>query len=237
MKISIYTVTMGRELYLKRLVSSVVKNLRKEHEVIHHIAFNGYERSNEIHEWLLEQLSSTLTFLGEKNYNIILQTWPNRCAAGEANNNLISKFDLNTELCIKADDDCVWVSDNFLDHVIEVYRLLGPASFSPFPVGLINNLAGPPGKNRYVLYGENTDTYYTFREVDHIGGFGRITPYDILKEYKWDNKSNGEDVDFSRFCQKQNIPMFYLENALIIEHSESTIGQFERYGGEYFGRK
>jgi len=237
MKFEILTVTMGREYYLKKLINSVVRNLGPEHEVIHHIAFNGYPLSGEMKEWMMNECKKVLTFLPEKSYNILVYQWQDKVAAGEANNRLIGEMNPESDLCIKADDDCEWVSSHYLDHAAEASKLFGMnAIISPFPVGLINNLAGPPAKDRFVLWGENTSTYYTFREVNHIGGFARISPMKWTKAYKWHNLSNGEDVDFSHFCQQQNIPMFYLENSLIVEHQESTMGQHERYE-EYFHNK
>lgn len=240
MKIGIYTVTMGRDLYLKRLVNSIIKNINTPHQIGHHIAFNGYDPGDEMTEWLMNRAKNIMEFRPEKDWNnfvIYYQVWPKRLDAGAANNSILYTMG-DYDLCIKADDDCLWVSENYLDHVVEIWRLFSNenVSFSPFPVGLINNLGGPRSDNRMVMYGENTDTYYTFREVDHIGGFARITPTAFLRSHTWAETSNSEDVEFSYYCREKKVPMYYLENSLIVEHQESTLGQHQRYS-EYFDKK
>jgi hypothetical protein len=122
--------------------------------------------------------------------------------------------------------------------VKEIARIKPDIVFSPYPVGLINNPGGPRGNRHEVIYSEVTDTYYTLRYVSHVGGFARISP-SFTKNWKFDNDlipgiSGSEDSQFSLKCQQLNIPMAYLENAIVVEHQESTLGQHSRYGNNYF---
>jgi hypothetical protein len=59
-----------------------------------------------------------------------------------------------------------------------------------------------------------------------------------MQQFYWPNDSSHaagrEDVNFSEFCGIRGIPMYYLENALVVEHQESTLGQHARYGENYF---
>jgi len=84
-----------------------------------------------------------------------------------------------------------------------------------------------------VEYSVETDTYYTFRKVHHVGGFARIMPVEYFKQINFTN-THSEDTECSTWCNNNNIPMYYLENALIVEHQESTLGQHARYGEKYF---
>jgi len=149
---------------------------------------------------------------------------------------------LKGDIIIKMDEDCVLRSPNFFTHVKEVHTMFPRLVFSPFPVGLINNLGGPPSDQRGVVHGEKTDTYYTFRAVNHIGGFCRISPANPTKEWVFDydkseTSSGTEDGQHSQKCITEGLPMVYLENALIVEHQESTLGQHKRYGEDYFGKR
>jgi hypothetical protein len=84
---------------------------------------------------------------------------------------------------------------------------------------------------RKVIYDKNKDTYYTIRYVNHIGGFCRITNSSLIKEIDFSmspDNGHAEDVLLSCVCKYKKIPMFYLENGLIVEHQESTLGQKER---------
>ena len=109
---------------------------------------------------------------------------------------------------------------------------------------LINNPGGVPRlAPQFVSYGSETDTFYTLRPVDHVGGFARIAPRELVKDWVLASDRNipgasgNEDIQFSRLCVQNNIPMYYLENALIVEHQESTLGQHARYGKDYFGER
>jgi hypothetical protein len=72
--------------------------------------------------------------------------------------------------------------------------------------------------------------------VNHIGGFARISPSEIYQQIHFTDNHN-EDGEFSNFCNSMNIPMFYLENDLVVQHQESTLGQHQRYGEGYFGKR
>lgn len=225
--ISIFTITLGRELYIKRLIESI-SLLGGNYDFEHYICFQGVKPS--------EDLLTYIKNLDER-YNIHLELWDKNYGIGEAINKILPK--LKGDITIKLDDDAVLRSPNYFSHVKEINRLFPDIVFSPFPVGLINNLGGVQSSNRFVHYGENTDTYYTFRVVNHIGGFARISPTNIIKTFKFpndlsSNNSGNEDVNFSNYCNQEGVMMCYLENALIVEHQESTLGQHERYGENYF---
>lgn len=221
--ISIYTITMGRELYLKRLISSIMNNIHYSNDFEYYIGFQGVKPSDNL-LYYIENFKKICP-------NIYLEIWDSNCGSGEANNKIIPK--LNGDIIVKLDDDALIQSSNYFEHIKEINRLIPNSIFSPFPVGLINNLGGVLSNERRVIYGENTDIYYTLRKVNHIGGFGRISPSNICKQYTWpydlsEITSGNEDTNFSNFCKLKNIDMYYLENSIIIEHQESTLGQIER---------
>lgn len=223
--ISIYTITMGREYYLKKLIESINKN-SGDIEYEHHIGFQGISPSDELMD----------TYL--KNKKIYL--WKENCGAGEANNRIIPN--LKGDIIVKLDDDAVIYSPDYLIRVREISNLLNnECVFSPYPVGLINNPGGVPSKSHHVRYSKELDIYFTFRQVVHIGGFGRICPKKVVNNFIWPNDLNpstsgNEDTSFSRYCLANNTKMYYLENGLVIEHHESTLGQHKRYE-KYFGNR
>jgi hypothetical protein len=231
MKIDILTITLGRELYLKRLLNSFCKlsNYQK-HEVNYHIIYQG-EPSKDFLEYL------------EFECPIYARKWPSTLklhlnkdepqSVGEVLKQFRNYNKEHADYLWKLDDDALLRSDNFLDHVEEIFKHVGEAVISPYPVGLINNPGGVLSKKHTVIYSEKMDAYYTLREVGHVGGFARIMPYDIFSKIKFSN-SHSEDTECSTYCSVYNKPMFYLENALIVEHQESTLGQHKRYGEGYF---
>ena len=221
--ISIYTLTLGREYYLKQLVTSI-EDLGGAGNYEHHICFQGVKPSSDLARFLDKPRITT-------------HLWEDNVGIAEGMNKIIPL--LHGDIILKMDDDCVLRSTNFFKHVEEVHRLHPNIVFSPYPVGLINNPGGPKGHAHVVSYGENTDTYYTLRFVNHIGGFARISPSARVKNWTFTGdlikgQSGNEDGQHSKKCIESRIGMAYLENALIVEHQESTLGQHERYGEKYF---
>lgn len=164
-------------------------------------------------------------------YNKTLVPLESKHSIGAVLNSVKNK--LSADLIGKIDDDCELVSPNFFKHLQQIYSLKPNSVISPFPVGLINNLGGPGANHREVVYGPVTDIFYTFRNVSHVGGFCRFSPVSVYKNLTFSDSHN-EDGEHSSYCRSNNIPMFYLENNLICQHQESSLGQHERYGETYF---
>jgi glycosyltransferase involved in cell wall biosynthesis len=219
-KISIFTLTMGRWFYLQNLINSIEYDEGIEHFII----FQGVSPTEELTQLMLDKKIKPI-FLA-KNIGIAMAM------------NLIYKK-LSGDIIIKFDEDAKIVSKDFFKHVREIHSMSPKLVFSPYPVGLINNPGGVLSKNHQVGYSRNTDTYYTMRVVNHIGGFARISPREFTIDWVFNDDliegvSGNEDGQHSTKCVQENIPMAYLENCLIVEHQESTLGQHKRYGEEYF---
>jgi hypothetical protein len=233
MIIDIYTFTLGRKLYLDNLVKSIENNLYYGTYTINHtIVFQGCNPFPvyNCHEFYDEDIGSYT------NYNQKIIHWKENVGIAEGMNKILPT--LNGNIIIKMDDDCKIISNDFFDHVIAIHSLKPNAVFSPFPVGLINNRGGPAPTSHEVVYNDSKDVYYTFRKVNHIGGFCRISP-GFTNKWTFSPDlipgiSGNEDGQHSQKCIQNNIEMFYLDNALIVEHQESTLGQHARYGEAYF---
>lgn len=222
--ISIYTFTLGREFYLTRLIESIEKN-RGNNNYEHYVCAQGVS------------LSETTKKIIKSSYNTTLIEWDVNEGIASGMNKIIPK--LKGNILLKLDEDALLCSPNFFNHIEEINRLAPHLVFSPYPVGLINNPGGPRGSNHQVIHSEKLNTFYTLRLVNHIGGFARISPSKYTKNWKFeydksDSASGTEDAQHSSLCIKNKIPMAYLENCLIVEHQESTLGQHQRYGEKYF---
>lgn len=221
---------MGRWNYLHKALSSIERSLDEFNKVKVHVYSQGLDYPN--------------TFVNQWNHArewIAFNKFTKNIGIANAMNYIIPT--LTRPLIMKMDEDCEIVSRNFFIHIREINKLKPKLVFSPYPVGLINNPGGPPKNRHEVIYGEPLDTYYTFRYVSHIGGFARIAPRELVKDWKLpddldpQNKISGtEDGHHSAKCLASGIEMAYLENALIVEHQESTLGQHQRYK-EYFATR
>lgn len=228
--ISIITFTMGRPKYLRALINSVMETNSFFQDFEHLVFYQGIKPTKEEKQYFEDNcVGYPLKVIElDKNYG-----------PGVGSNLAKKHINEKSKRVMRADDDCVFRSPLYLSHVIEISGLIPNSVFSPFPVGLINNLGGPQAiSDRFVKYSKILDTYYTFRPVNHVGGFARICPTDLFMGCTWPEEnlvgtSGNEDGYFSNYVKSKNIPMYYLENALIVEHNESTLGQHERYK-EYF---
>ena len=228
--ISIYTFTLGRTYYLDRLIASVIESARSYPGVVeHHICFQG-----------VTPAESTLTLVrnhGVKSLRFEVHEWPQNLGIAVGMNRIIPALD--GEMVIKMDDDCLIHSRGFFEHVEAVAELKPTAFFSPFPAGLLGKVVGGvPGSRRSVGYSPKTDTYYTFRPVSHLGGLCRISPARLVRGWVLEpdllrGGSGSEDTQYSARCRREGIDMYYLENALIVEHQETALGQGVRYK-QYF---
>lgn len=216
--IGIITITHDRDFYLQNLLESI-KTDQSSSSIEHHIVFNGTKPSKEIERDL------------EK---CIVHFNDTRLSVGKNLNTYIPK--INTDLIIKMDDDCILRSPWFFDYVEDIADLVPHTIFSPYPVGLIHNAGGPKGSSHFVLPSKAYDQFYTFRCVDHIGGFARISPKEAYEGIIFGDCHN-EDVEFSHHVRDNGYSMLYLENTIIVEHQESTLGQYQRYGKQYFGER
>lgn len=211
MKISVLTTSLGRELYLKRLFKSFEINSNYLNYDVEYFLYLQGEISNDLKDYI--------TSFGVKI------EYGDRLSIGNVLNKYKSK--ITGDLFWKLDDDARLISSDFIGNIMELYKLQPNSGFSPYPVGLINNPGGVLSKNHSVIYSELYDVYYTLRQVHHLGGFCRIVPSKYIKLMTFTDAHN-EDSECSMFLNKNNVPMFYLENNLIVEHQESTLGQLAR---------
>lgn len=219
----IYTFSMGRWLYLERAIKSIARSkVAYKGPVKHFVFLQGVSLPPEY-----SYLSSHATFMQfEKNHGI---------ADGI---NIAMQF-VEDEIILKFDDDCIISSPHFFNHIGYISKTFPSLIYSPYPVGLINHPGGPSAIKHEMHYNERDDVYYTFRRVSHVGGLCRISPsatkhWKLTSDINIDGLSGNEDAQFTQLALANNIPMAYLENALIVEHQESTLGQHSRYGEQYF---
>jgi len=228
MDISIITFyTGGREVYLARAITSVIESLDKDScNIEHHIIGQGCS--------LPQSIQHLIRWSRDLPIEFIIHEWPQNIGIGAGLNKIIPEC--KGKLIFKMDDDCRIVSDYFFDYAYKIHEKFPNSVFSPYPVGLINNPGGPRGHKHSVW--DDGYIVWTKRHVTHVGGFARFAPASIMKNFQFQPDlikgiSGNEDGQFSAHCNANGTDLFYLENGLIVEHQESTLGQITRYP-EYF---
>lgn len=224
MDITIFTTTLGREKYVKDLADSINK-------------LTGWQNHNFLH-YIIYQGSPTKEFLTVINQLPYKKELIINNGKKKSIGKLMEEFKTicSSEIFWKLDDDALIYTDNAFAHIEELYKLYNPAVFLPYPVGLIEHPGGAGSRGHITAYSKQTDNYYTLRKVGHISGFARIMPTNVFKQIIFTDR-HYEDVECSEWCRKNNVPMFTLENTLVVEHRETKYGQYHRYGEDYLKKK
>lgn len=207
--ITIFTLYTGREIYLRRLRLSLSSCWGGFFNYEHIIIINGCKPPD-------------LTW--DPQERVIVQE--PQLETGDALNRYVSEA--RGVYFFKLDDDALLVSTDFSRHLFALLFLLPIPVFSPYPVGLIGTPGGAPSPEHIVRYSSLTDTYYTLRRVQGLGGFARICPTDMLRTMTFP-AGHREDPEFSRICRERGTDQYVCENALVVEHQETFLGQRARY--------
>lgn len=233
MNIDIITFSMGRWKYLKDCLESVsiygYDLYNNDISINHHVIFQGIFPTDD-----------ELKNLKKVNRSAIFHYWKENIGIGEGLNRILA--DTNGELVIKFDEDAKIVS-GYLEDLIKIYQAFPDRVFSPFVIGLQNNLGGVPGYAHEAHYDKEQDKYYMLRLVHHIGGIARCVPRKIYDKFKFANDldptgrtSGNEDGQFSSWCNQNKIVMMYMDTEFVVEHNEGTLCQRMRYP-EYFEKR
>lgn len=233
MKISIITFYVGgRDKYLKDCIVSVINDLLNtdnDLKLEHHIVLQGCLYP----QFIFDVIANSSAV---KNYDLYIHEWPKNIGIGAGLNKILPEC--KGDLIFKMDDDAEIISKDFFSRALFINKEFPTAIFSPQPLGLVNNMSGPPGHSRSVVYDKNINKYHTLRNVSHVGGFARFSPKSTFDNFKFPNDlikgiSGTEDGNLSQYALQNNIPMFYVETGMAVEHNESILGQQSRYP-EYF---
>ena len=236
MDISVITFTMGgRDNYLQDCVVSVINDLLNTDDnlkIEHHIILQGCPYP----QFIFDVIANSSAV---KNYDLYIHEWRENIGIGAGLNKITPQC--NSSLIMKMDDDCKIISRDFFGSALALHRRFPNSVFSPFPVGLIRSLGGVPAIRHSVWNDKRYDKFYTRRHVNHVGGFARFAPTELMKQFTFPSDlisgiSGTEDGNFSSYCNSKGIEMFYLENEMIVEHNESGLGQIIRYPDYFSGR-
>lgn len=232
MKLSIVTFSLGRWKYLLDCAKSVAQEFdySERNEYMHHIVFQGVRPNKEV----IDEL---------RKCGCNLHFWPENIGIGAGLNKILPEC--QGAHIMKMDEDCKIITFGFFEHVLFMAETFPNAVFSPFPIGLRDNLGGVKGIGHDVIEREYYDEkiYYQRRFVMHVGGLCRIAPKHLYDVFTFKNDldptgkiSGSEDGQFSNFCNGKGVQMFYMDTHAVVEHNEGTCGQKVRYP-QYFEKR
>jgi GT2 family glycosyltransferase len=231
--IDIVTFSTNRLYYLKKCIESIVyckNDISNGVRVTHHVIFQGFRPT--------EEELSELARYNPPNYHF----WRQNIGIGAGLNRILAE--LGGDLIIKFDEDAKFLTYDSLETLWKIHKAYPDSVFSPFVIGLQNNLGGVPGYAHEAYHDQEYDEYYMLRKVRHIGGIARCVPKAIYDGFTFKDDldlsgrtSGDEDGQFSSYCMSSGIPMFYMDTKVVVEHQEGTLCQKLRYPDYYKDRQ
>ena len=208
LKVAVFTLTMDRLEYTKKMYESMSETAGYEFDWF--VVDNGSQ--DRTPEWLRGQGLMDLR-LNKKNVGI-----------SEGSNQALDMIGDEYDLIMKVDNDCEFLTDDWLVDMVELFEGQTKAVVSPRVEGLRDSPGGVP-RTRYVYIGEEA-----YGMAPHLGGISVIAPAEIYKKFRWETEDflHGEqDYTFSQFALKNGYVLLYSERH-IVEHMYGTEGQEKR---------
>jgi glycosyltransferase involved in cell wall biosynthesis len=133
------------------------------------------------------------------------------------------------DIIMKVDNDAEFVTDGWLEGIIEAYKTNKTLVLSPRVEGLIDNPGGVP-RTRYAYVGKMYIglTY-------HLGGITIATDADAYKGFRWEEDDflhSEQDFIFSQHLRKRGYVLAYLEE-YAVEHLGVRGYQDKKYEKEW----
>jgi len=214
-KVGIYTLTMNRLEYTKKMYESLKKS--------------GYPFI-----WLVVDQGSTdgtVEWLQSiEDMEIVLILNPKNVGISRGSNQAVDALmKVNCDFLIKIDNDCEVQTDKWLERMLYIFEAHWQLVLSPYVEGLVDNPGGAPRiaykKLRKHLIGV----------TKHIGGIFTMTHKSAYKDFRWNEEDflhSLQDVVFTQAVQKRGFLCGYIEDMKVL-HIRSTEGQKQDYP-EYF---
>ena len=168
----------------------------------------------------------------EKDRKIQIQYNNKNFGISKASNQALEMIGKDYDLILKVDNDCLFLSNNWLKDIVDLYERQKRIIVAPRVEGLRDNPGGVP-REGYFYIGN-----HFLGSAPHLGGICIVAPKEVYKDFRWeeDDFLHGEqDYIFSQYALSQGHMLTYLENH-IVEHMEGTSVQEKRYP-EYFEQR
>jgi glycosyltransferase involved in cell wall biosynthesis len=205
LKVAVFTMTYNRCKYTQETFSSMRETT--EYPFDHFVLDQG-------------STDGTWRYLCdyEKKYGLKIYTENKNLGISAGSNYLLDKIGFDYDIIIKVDNDLRFISEKWLETIVEVFERTKGMVVSPYIEGLIDHPGGwPRVRDGYV------DRHYV-GVVQHLGGACIAAPLGIYKGFRWreDDFLHGEqDWIFSQEVMKSGRVLAYLENVRV-EHMFNT---------------
>ena len=154
----------------------------------------------------------------EKKYNLKIFTENKNLGISRGSNYLLDKIGSNYDIIIKVDNDIRFLTDGWLEKIVDIFERSKGIIISPYVEGLIDHPGGWP-RIRDGYIGEEY-----IGVVQHLGGACIAAPYEVYRGFRWidnDFLHGEQDWVFSQHILEGGRVLAYMENVRV-EHMFDT---------------
>ena len=219
-KVAVYSITYDRLGYTKKSFESLEKTAGYPYD--HFVIDNGSRDGT--NAWLKKNFEKERLILNKDNKGISI-------ASNQALE-LIKQSD-KYDVIVKFDNDCMCLTSNWLDKMVEIYKSNHLLALSPYVQGLIDHPGGAPRLGYGRIRGELVGI------TQHLGGICHFVSAKAYELWRWEENSplhGVQDLEFSQYLTKLGYQMAYLENFFVSHGPLGTQAQEKDYKN-YFERR
>lgn len=218
-KVAIYTLTYDRLDYTKRMAKSMFDTAGYPFDWF--VFDQGSEDGTG--EWLDKY--KKIRYLEKRGENVGITKGSNAMI------DAIKDRKKEYQIIIKIDNDCEFMTKDWLKTVVDLWKRNHKLYMSPYPEGLVHNPGGAP-RIGYSYIGP-----YFVEVTRHIGGFFAAIDARAHDEFRWKDqfKHGNQDMEASMEFRKQGYMPCYVPLHRIM-HMNTTSGQHKDYP-DYFERR
>lgn len=220
-RVAVFSLTYDRLDYTKKCFESLYKTAGYSFD--HFVVDNG--STDETIKFLEDEwanpLGKTHFRLNGENMGISI-----------GSNLAVSDIGKDYDIIVKVDNDCLFLTNGWLQKMVEIWRSNHRIALSCYVQGLRDNPGGAPRIAQGTIKGELVGI------TRHLGGICHFVDAKAYENFKWDDHDTlhgHQDLEFSQYLIAQGFQMGYLEN-FFCEHIDGTVGQ-EKNNPYYFERR
>jgi glycosyltransferase involved in cell wall biosynthesis len=217
--VAVFTLTKNRLDYTKRTFEQMKRTAgyHYDHFVIDQGSTDGTQ------EWLKTNTFTTGMNILKDNVGIA-KGW-----------NMAIEMTKGYDIIVKIDNDVEFVSDKWLEQIVDLFRRNRKMVLSPYVEGLENSPGGTirhrdSGEMPYIIIND-----IVLGLVPNLGGILFASPKELYDEFRFEEASfytGGKDYQLSMYAKSIGYMLCYIEE-LRIKHMDTTVGQHAKYP-EYF---
>lgn len=245
LKIAVYTLTMDRLEYTKRMYAALDKTAGYPFDwyVIDQGSKDGTQDwlkglTRDQHTLSTFKQGATHSHIAQAREKLCYRLYEQNMGLAKGWNNALQwiKEEGGYDIVVKVDNDAEMMTEGWLAAMVDLFERNRTMVLSPYVEGLDGS---PGGTLRQRATGDSPYLMINDRVlgiVPHLGGIVYAHPIELVRDWKFDEIAAGnKDAMLSQYARQQGYSLFYMEE-FRVWHIDGTRGQHAKYPGYFKGR-